>query len=55
MNILSNMKEYNVTFTDKGKTKRDTFHAFSNNEAATRAKERYGKHINIGAIVEIKK
>jgi hypothetical protein len=48
------MKKYRVNFLDKGAHRADEFHAYSTNEAAIRAKERYGNHIVTGAIVEIK-
>lgn len=48
------MKKYKVNFLDRGSQRADEFHAYSTNEAAIRAKERYGNHIVTGTIVEIK-
>jgi hypothetical protein len=48
------MKKYQVSFLDKGAQRIDEFYAYSTNEAAIRAKERYGNHIVTGAIVEVK-
>ena len=48
------MKKYKVNFLDRGAQRIDEFHAYSTNEAAIRAKERYGNHIVTGAIVEVR-
>jgi hypothetical protein len=48
------MRKYLVEYLDKGSKRSDEFMAYSTNEAAKLCKERYGNHVQVGAVREVK-